>query len=425
MRSFLQRRLALGLLALQPLFTPVGAQEAAGPAPGAGTSGPSGWFDLSKPPFLPIPEIDTAPHSGVTLGLIPVMLSNNASGQIDQILAPDVIHSQYFGWGARWRTFRYPSEDEKWSVVAGAKQYVEREFDAEYDLGLHRDDRWSWVAHAMYDRSGTGRFYGLGNASLLSNQTTYIDSQVRLELTAARNFTHELQLAYLVRADSADIEHSSLDSLPSIESRYPNLAGVGDASELQQRLILSYDTRDSVVVPRQGQRLAAYAGFSTRALGGSVSYSFLGLDGTYLQPVGPDLTVVGHAALRYMPTFTDAPFWALSSLGGESSVIAEAQSLRAYGAGRYVDRNGFSASVEARTWVRSMHLFDTDLKFELAPFVDSGKVFASMSSSPVSQLHVGGGMGFRVIASPHVVGYLDVAYGKEKFAVFSGIDYPF
>lgn len=418
-----RRRAACALLALQPFLAAVGAGDEAAPAPGGGRAETPSWWE--RLPFLPVPEIDTAPNSGVTLGLIPVVLSNNAKGQIDQILAPDIIHSQYFGWGARWRTFRYPSEDERWSVVAGAKQYVEREFDAEYDLGLNRDDRWSWVAHALYDRSGTGRFYGLGNASLRSNETNFIDSQIRVELTAARNFTRDLQVAYLVRVDTTDIEQSALASLPSIESRYPNLVGVGDVSELQQRWVLNYDTRDSIVVPRRGVRLAAFAGFTTRALGSNVAYSFLGLDATYLWPTSPDLSIVGHAALRYMPTFSDAPFWALSSLGGESDVLAEAQPLRAYGSGRFVDRNSFSASLEARTRVRSMHWFETDLKMELAPFVDTGRVFSSMSDNPVAQQHLGAGLGFRLIASPFVVGYLDVAYGKEKFAVFSGINYPF
>jgi len=66
----------------------------------------------------------------VTLGLIPVMLSNNDHGEINQILAPDLIYSEYFGWGARYRIFRNPSDDEKWSVIGGGKQHVEREFDA-------------------------------------------------------------------------------------------------------------------------------------------------------------------------------------------------------------------------------------------------------------------------------------------------------
>ncbi len=396
---------------------------AAAPA-AAGSSGPR-WADTGKLPFIPIPEIDTGPQSGLTLGLLPVVLSNNAQGEIDQILAPDIIHSQYFGWGARWRTFSFPSDDEKWSVVAGAKQRVEREFDAEYDQGLRRDGDWSWIAHAMYDRSGTGRFFGLGNDSLLRNQTNYTESQTRLELTAARNFSRAVQLSYLARAEHVEIGPRSLAFLPSTQTLYPTLPGLGHVTDLQQRLVLTYDTRDSDVVPRSGERLAAFAGISAHALGSIRSYTFLGVDMTTYQAVGPDLTVVAHAALRYMPTYIDAPFWDLSALGGDRSIIGEAQPLRAYGDDRFVGRNSFATSLEARFRVSDFHVFDTDLKLELAPFVDSGKVFDAMSKSPLSHLHVGGGMGFRVIASPYVVAYVDVGFGKESAAVFSGIDYPF
>jgi len=57
--------------------------------------------------------------------------------------------------------------------------------------------------------------------------------------------------------------------------------------------------------------------------------------------------------------------------------------------------------------------------------VDTGKVYAAMSSSPFSQQHVGAGLGFRLVASPFVVGYLDIGFGSQGVAVFSGIDYPF
>jgi len=74
--------------------------------------------------------------------------------------------------------------------------------------------------------------------------------------------------------------------------------------------------------------------------------------------------------------------------------------------------------------VRSFHPFNTDRKLEIAPFVDCGKVFAALCDSPLSQLHVGGGAGLRLVASAFVVGYLDIGTGSEKLAVFSGIDYP-
>lgn len=376
-------------------------------------------------PFIPIPEIDTAPDSGVTLGLIPVVLSDNDAGEIDRILAPDVIHSQYFGWGATWRTFRYPSEDRKWSIVAGAKERVESEFDAEYDAGLLRASDWSWTVHAFYERDGTGRFYGLGNRSTLDDETTFIDRQYGFELTAARNFTHELQLAWSVHGLDAEVGQRALDFLPAIETVYPEQPGVGHVRELQERLVFTRDTRDSDVVPRRGDRWAAFAGFAPQGFGSGNGYSFLGVDLTGLWPIGPAVTLVGHTALRYMPSYAKAPFWELSSLGGDRSITGGAQPLRGFGDGRFVDRNSFEASVEARIGVRNFHMFGTTLELEVAPFVDSGKVFATMSGDPFTHLHVAGGVGFRLLASPFVVGYLDVGFGGEKAAVFSGIDYPF
>ena len=429
------KKALLILLVLRPLVT-LAAAPSDGTGPGgqpegvssdtpANTSQLPAWLRVDALPFIPVPEISTAPHEGVNIGLFPIVLSSNNDGQINQILAPDILHSQYFGWGFRWRTFRNPSDDEKWSLVGGAKQSVEREFDFEYDIGLRRDTDWSWVMHAMYDRSGTGRFYGFGNNTRASDRTTFVYGQYRLEGTAAHNFSHELQLAYNFRAATAEIESTALNSLPSIQSRYPNLRGVGDSSETQQRLILTNDTRDSVVLPRSGSRLSAFAGFSTRALGGSTDYSFLGVDGSLFRPVGSDLTIVGHMAARYMPSYSNAPFWAYSQIGGDRDIIGEGQPLRGYGAGRFWGRNSFSASIEAREWVRAFQFFKSDLKLELAPFVDTGKVFDTMSESPLAHLHPVGGLGFRVVVSPFVVGYFDMGIGREKIAFFSGIDYPF
>jgi hypothetical protein len=62
---------------------------------------------------------------------------------------------------------------------------------------------------------------------------------------------------------------------------------------------------------------------------------------------------------------------------------------------------------------------------ELAPFVEVGRVFHDLNDNPFSNLHSVGGLGFRGVAEPFVVGYVDVGYGGEGVAVFSGIEYPF
>jgi hypothetical protein len=48
-----------------------------------------------------------------------------------------------------------------------------------------------------------------------------------------------------------------------------------------------------------------------------------------------------------------------------------------------------------------------------------------MDENPLSGLHPVGGVGFRGIATPFVVGYVDIGYGNEGVAFFSGVNYPF
>jgi outer membrane protein assembly factor BamA len=385
----------------------------------------SRFLDPATAPFIPIPEIDLDPYSGTTLGLIPTVLYTNAQNEIDEIIAPDIIRNQYFGWGSRLRVFGFPSVDEEWMVVGGGKQRVEREFDARFASGERRQRAWSFSIEAVYDRSGTPRFFGVGNETLNSNQTNYLDNQARLDLAVGRNFSPTLQLGYLVRARYVDVLPGVLPGVPSIATLFPGQLGSGAEHELQQRLTLTYDTRDSPVIPHEGVRYLAYAGVVTRALASSVSYSYVGAVACGYQPLGRDVTLAWHAGLRYMPSAKDAPFWALGSLGGDLSVPGESEPLRSDGTDRYLDRNLSAAGAELRTRVATFDAFGTEVGLELAPFVDLGKVFADPGASPLSHLHNAAGLGVRGIASPHVVGYVDVGYGQGRGAVFSGINYPF
>jgi Omp85 superfamily domain len=401
------------------------AVSLAAPAARGADAGLSRYLDPATAPFIPIPEIDLDPYSGTTLGVIPTVLHTDAQNEIDEIIAPDVIRNQYFGWGSRMRVFGFPSVDEEWMVVGGGKQRVEREFDGRFASGETRQGPLSWSLEAIYDRSGTPRFFGVGNRSLYSNQTSYLDNQGRLDLKVGHNFSPALQLAYLVRARYVDVLPGVLPAVASITAVFPGQLGIGAEHELQQRLILSYDTRDSPVIPRTGVSYLVYAGVVTRALASSVSYDHLGAEARGYQPLGRDVTLAWHAALRYMPSAKDAPFWALSSLGGDLSVPGESEPLRSDGSDRYLDRNLSAGGVELRTRVADFAAFGTHVILELAPFLDAGKVFCDPGESPLSHLHDAAGLGVRGIASPHVVGYVDIGYGQGRGAVFSGINYPF
>jgi hemolysin activation/secretion protein len=119
------------------------------------------------------------------------------------------------------------------------------------------------------------------------------------------------------------------------------------------------------------------------------------------------------------------PFWALSSVGGGDSAIGGNQPLRGYGEGRYYDRDYFSSTIEIRHRVLDFDAISTHVEIEVTPFVDLGRVFARNGTFPLEQLHQVYGIGFRGIARPSVVGYVDIGYGGSGVAAFTGIAYPF
>ena len=395
------------------------------PAPPAPPGGLGRWLNPATAPFIPIPEIDVDPQSGVTLGVIGAKLSLNDRGEIERITAPDVFHSQYFGWGVGISVYGFPSEDNQWLVVGSIKQSVEHEFDARYLAGQTRVTPLSWSLEAIDNRIGTARFFGIGNETPDYNESTYVNNHDSLAAAIGYNFTQALQLSYGARWRRVDVLPGVLHGIPSIDSLYPDVNGLGLEHALEQTLTLTFDTRDSELIPRSGARYLVYGGFASRSVGSSVAYSFLGAEARYYFPLGEHVTLAWHAAARYMPSAAEAPFWALSSLGGDRSVTNGREPLRSDGADRYVDENLIATGAELRANVASLQAFGTRVSLELAPFLDAGKVFSNGPGNALSDMHTAAGVGVRGVASPYVVGYVDVGFGRGKAAVFSGINYPF
>jgi hypothetical protein len=378
-------------------------------------------------PFFPVPLIDADPNSGLTLGLIPTWLYTNADDQIQKIVAPDINYNADFGFGAYARVIGYPSDDTQWSIVAGGQERVERLVDYELQTGRLRDSRWSFDSSAVLDRDGSPRFYGIGNHSPLFRETGYTDQQSFLRGTLGLNISHDWQLAYTLRARAIDILPGAAPGIPSIGTRFGDIQGLGSQSEILQRVEVHYDTRDDPTVPRRGSALTLYGGVATGAgTPNAALYSAVGLDIRQLwSPPDSTATLAGHIAARYMPGPRNVPFWSLSAIGGDQSVLGESLPLRAYGSGRFTDRNSFATNLEYRQQAIELDAVSTQLEIEVTPFVDLGEVSAHSRSSPFHDLHRVAGLGLRGIARPSIVGYLDIGYGSEGAAAFTGISYPF
>jgi hypothetical protein len=399
-----------------PVLTP---PPAAAPKPGW-----TKWFNPETAPFIPIPEIAVDPDSGTTLGLIPTWVTTDANHNVSRIVAPDIIYNPDFGFGVHGRIYSYSSADEQWSLTAGIKEKVERGFDGEYQIGRSREDLWSINYSLLFDRDGTPRFYGIGNQTREGAETNYIGQQDFAQVQVGLNLTHTWQILYTLHLKVLDVLPGALNDVASIQTRFPGTLGTD--KEVLNRVSLVYDTRDDLAVPTHGMKWAVYVGAASKdGLLNDSSYSEAGIDGRGIFPLDENTVLAAHVSLRYLPTAHDVPFWALSSLGGGQSEIGGAQPLRGFGGGRFYDRDSFSTTLELRRKVYALDAVTTKLDIEVAPFVDFGRVFSRSSTDPLEHLHPVVGVGFRGIARPFVVGYVDIGYGSEGAAVFTGLNYPF
>ncbi len=384
------------------------------------------WLDPSTWPAIPVPNISLDPTNGATLGVIPTVLQHDSAGRIVRIFAPDLVHNSNFGWGGHLRLLGYPSPDTQYSLLAGIMQHVESQFEAQYDTGLNRTRRGSVSTDFDYERSGTARFFGIGNATPFAAQSVFTDQRLRMYLRWAWNVTRVWQLAATLIVQKVKVGAAHLSGIDSITERFPQAVGLGTTHEVLERLAVVFDTRDSIALPRRGMDVTVYAGAASRngAPDGSL-FTEAGVDGRFYWSPSRSLTIAAHFDLRYMPSVHGAPFWTLSSIGGESSVLGGRQTLRGFGDSRFYGRNAFVANLEVRRQVAAFNAFGTHLTLQVAPFYDTGRVFEHGSTFPIGRLHNVLGVGVRGIAAPFIVGYLDVGYGGEGAAVFTGIDYPF
>jgi hypothetical protein len=403
------------------LVRPASAFSLLDPSTWSGALNPHDWpFDL-----FPVPEVATNPNGGVTYGVLLAFLFKDSQNQISSIFAPDVNNDTKLGFGGAVRYFAYPSADTQWYALTAAQEKITRVVDLNYATGREREGRFSLEGRLYFERDPTDRFYGFGNDSPSSGESNYTTEQVYVRGKLGWNLSKAFQLALVARPRYVRILEGAFTNIPQTTTLYPNAKGVGGGSEIYGEVRAAYDTRDSVDIPRHGGLALLYGGTAQRVLFSSFSYKRIGLDVHHYWTLRPRFTFAAHGYLQYMPSGNEAGFWTRGRLGGDPSFLYDQQTLRGFGAGRYNDNNLSVANFELRTRVLELTIMNTRGILELAPFFEAGRVFHEMSGDPFEALHPVGGIGFRGIAEPFVVGFVDVGFGGEGNAIFAGINYPF
>src|SRR5262249_33665415 len=157
-------------------------------------------------------------------------------------------------------------------------------------------------ARLYFERDPTDRFYGLGNNTTKSGESNYTTEQVYVRGKLGWNLGKAFQLALVARPRYVRILEGAFTNIPQTTTLYPNVKGVGGGSEIWGEARATYDTRDSVDIPRHGTLGVLYAGTVQRALFSSFSYNRFGLDLHHYWTITPRVTLATHGYLQYMPS---------------------------------------------------------------------------------------------------------------------------
>jgi outer membrane protein assembly factor BamA len=230
-----------------------------------------------------------------------------------------------------------------------------------------------------------------------------------------------VNLSYRMRIRRYAVDEGQVDELEFTGDahREARERGLETGVYWAHQVALVYDSRDEADIPRNGALALVYTEMADRRLGSSSSFIKFGAEWRKFLPLRRGNPILALRALAdYTSGSHDTPFWEMSSLGGR-------RTLRGFGSDRFIDLNRSLASAELRTRIWNPKLFGVRVEFEVAPFLEAGQVFDDVTDSPVSDLHLVYGLGFRGVVRPQIVGFVDIGAGSEGAAVFTGVNYPF
>ncbi len=207
---------------------------------------------------------------------------------------------------------------------------------------------------------------------------------------------------------------------PFTLTRFPGVDGGQGVFIIGHRATFLYDTRNNLFTPTDGMRVMAYAELNQNLDNKkNPLYYRYELEVKKLFP-SPTKRVIFVVRGDLQATFGEqVPFYERSSLGG-------ANNLRGYGDDRFIDKQLIAFNVEQRIHVFRARIFNVTADFEVAPFVDVGRVFNTFDGLQLfKDFEVTPGVGVRGLVRPSLVGRIDYGYSSEGGAVFAGLDYPF
>jgi outer membrane protein assembly factor BamA len=346
-------------------------------------------------------------------------MTKDAEGRVRSIIAPSVTWNEIRGVTGTFRYFLYASALERLELIGSYSEKIDREARIQYKNLDVFGGRFHTDVQFLHERVSSVRFFGIGPSSLKVDETNMTLEQTGGYAIFGVNITPTMRLSLGETLVRYDVERGGIPGLPFTGDRFPDLPGIQGATIHAQRVAFIHDSRDSLTTPTGGLFLSLFAEASTELLGSDGDYIKSGVEARYLRPfLDRRIILVLRGLLEGTSGDSNTPFQVLPTLGGVDT-------LRGFGENRFYGDSRILFNVELRAKVFRMRIFGVDAEFEVAPFVDIGKVFNSRGQFLDNPFEVTPGVGLRGLAPPSVVGHVEIAYSREGAAIYVGLDYPF
>ncbi len=340
-------------------------------------------------------------------------------GRVRSILAPSVTYNEIRGVTGTFRYFLYPTALERLELVGSYSEKIDRELDVHYRNLDVFGGRFHADAQLLYERTSSVRFFGIGPESEKVDESNMTLAVKGVYAISGINISKTMRLSLGETFQVFDVSRGGVPGLPYTRDLFPDLPGVNGATIHAQRVALIHDSRDSLTTPTEGLYVSAFAEASTQLLGSDADYLKAGIEGILLRPYWDRRVILVLRGLyEGISGDSNTPFQVLPTLGGVDA-------LRGFGENRFYGDARLLFNAEVRAKVLRMRVFGVNAEFEIAPFIDVGKVFNSWEQFLDTPFEVNPGIGFRGLAPPSVVGHIEFAYSREGPAIYVGLDYPF
>ena len=377
--------------------------------------GDRAWADVR---FFPIPAVSTSENDGNDTGFIVPILVTDPSGDLKYLVAPMFIVNSIVGARGTLNIFRYDSGGRETRFIGSYTEEIERKVVFSYTDPAFWKGQYAYKVGASFFKNATSRFFGIGPDTPETDETNYTAREFRANWQFGVHVNEVTQLAVGERFREVRVQRGGTD-LPFSKEQFPNVDGMEGASILGHRVTFLYDTRDNLASPTDGTQVTAYAELDQNLRNGTnpVYYRYR-LELKKLLPSQSKRAILVVRADLQTTFGNQVPFYERSSLGGQNN-------LRGFGEDRFIDDHLVVLNVEQRLHVLRMRIVNVVAEFEVAPFVDMGKVFSTFRTRQFKDYEVTPGIGFRGMVRPSIVGRVDYGYSDEGGAVFAGLDFPF